>query len=64
MAANFGSKVSMTGIDKLASAIDQHDLKVKRAIAGVFLRSQDDAISLMRRGLTALETLGLDFLQR
>jgi hypothetical protein len=48
MAANFGSKVSMTGIDKLASAIDQHDLKVKRAIAGVFLRSQDDAINFAK----------------
>jgi len=37
------SKVTMTGVDKLAKSIAAHDLKVKRVIAGQFLYAKNDA---------------------
>lgn len=37
------AKVTMTGIDKLANVIEQHDRKVKRIIAGQFMYHRDVA---------------------
>lgn len=37
------AKVTMTGIDKLANAIQAHDRKVKRVIGGQFLYHRDVA---------------------
>lgn len=43
------AKVTMTGIDKLANAIEQHDRKVKRVIAGQFLYHRDVATSFAKQ---------------
>lgn len=46
MAAN--SKITLTGVDRLAKSIEQHDLKVKRVIAGQFIRAKGDAEEFAR----------------
>ena len=43
------SKITMTGIDKLADSIAQHDLKVKRVIAGQFIYAKGEAESFARQ---------------
>lgn len=40
--------VEISGVDKLAQAIQQHDLKIKRMIAGQFLYARGEAVKFAK----------------
>lgn len=42
------ASIRMTGLDSLAKAIDAHDRKVKRVMAGQFLRAEQEAPGFMK----------------
>ncbi|QGJ90058.1 hypothetical protein HWC80_gp017 [Mycobacterium phage Indlulamithi] len=46
MASN--PRVQFTGVGALANSIQQHDLKVKRVIAGQFLYAKDEAVGFAK----------------
>jgi hypothetical protein len=52
------STVKMTGIDNLARAIEAHDLKVKRAIAGQFLYAKGEAETFARSNAPWIDRTG------
>jgi len=39
------SSVEFTGIDKLAAAIGENDRKIQRVVLGIFIKSEDDAVT-------------------
>lgn len=42
------ASIRMTGLNSLAKAIDAHDRKVKRVVAGQFLRAEQEAPAFMK----------------
>lgn len=41
-------KITMTGIERIPAAIQAHDRKVKRAIAGQFLLGKDESVAFAK----------------
>jgi hypothetical protein len=42
-------KVTMTGLDKLETAIQDHDRKVKKVVLGQFLRAEGEAVAYAKQ---------------